>query len=502
MRELLQDLRYGARLLVSHLGFTSVVVATLALAIGANTVIFSITNFLLLRPLPFQDPDTVAAVWSVDPLLGNDRALVSDADLLEWRHEAQSFVALGGFADDTHTMTGRGDAERLQSMRITANLFDIWGIQATAGRRFQAGDDTPGAAPVVMLADGFWRRRFGADPGIVGDTLVLDATPHTVVGIVTPEMELGTMSLTDIWVPYVLDPQAPRDTRRLAVYGRLEPGVGIEAATAEIATIAERQARDNPVTSSGWSAQVMPLLQAMTGSNAWVVLSLLVLVVSFVLIIACANIANLMLARGVGRRKELAVRAAIGAGRFRLVRQLLAESLLFGMAGGLLGLVVAEGGLRAIKAVTYEPFFKQIEMDYRVLAFVALLSIVTPVLFASLPALSAARMNLSEVIGEGEGRTSGGRRGRRSRNALVIAQLSLAATLLVLSTLIIQVAAAQSRLDVGFDPTNVLTLQIELDGPRYGDDEAVRQFGDAAVERLEGLPGVARAAIASTLPVF
>jgi len=354
----------------------------------------------------------------------------------------------------------------------------------------------------VMLSDGFWQRRFGADPGIVGDTLVLDATPHTVIGIVTPEMELGTMSLTDIWVPYVLDPQAPRDARRLAVYGRLKPGVGIETATAEIATIAERQARDNPVTNTGWSAQVMPLLQAMTGSNTWLILSLLVLVVSFVLVIACANIANLRLARGVGRRKELAVRAAIGAGRFRLVRQLLAESLLFGMAGGLLGLVAAEGGLRAIKAVTYEPFFKQIEMDYRVLAFVALLSIVTPVLFAFLPALSAARMNLSEVIGEGEGRTSGGRRGRRSRNALVIAQLSLAATLLVLSTLIIQVAAAQSRLDVGFDPTNVLTLQIELDGPRYGDDEAVRQFGDAAIERLEGLPGVARVAITSTLPVF
>lgn len=502
LRELLQDLRYGARLLVRQPSFTSVVVATLALAIGANTVIFSIASFLLLRPLPFQDPDTIAAVWSVDPQLGNDRARVSDADLVEWRHEAQSFVALGGFSDDTHTMTGRGDAERLQSMRVTANLFDIWGIPATAGRRFQAGDDTPGAAPVVMLSDGFWQRRFGADPGIVGDTLVLDATPHTVIGIVTPEMELGTMSLTDIWVPYVLDPQAPRDARRLAVYGRLKPGVGIETATAEIATIAERQARDNPVTNTGWSAQVMPLLQAMTGSNTWLILSLLVLVVSFVLVIACANIANLMLARGVGRRKELAVRAAIGAGRFRLVRQLLAESLLFGMAGGLLGLVVAEGGLRAIKAVTYEPFFKQIEMDYRVLAFVALLSIVTPVLFAFLPALSAARMNLSEVIGEGEGRTSGGRRGKRSRNALVIAQLSLAATLLVLSTLIIQVAAAQSRLDVGFDPTNVLTLQIELDGPRYGDDEAVRQFGDAAIERLEGLPGVARVAITSTLPVF
>ncbi len=502
MREFWQDLRYGVRLLVRQRGFTGVVVTTLALAIGANTVIFSITSFLLLRPLPFQDRDTIAAVWSIDPQRGDERASVSDPDFLEWREAARSFEQLGAFSNDTYTLTGRGDATRLQAMRVTANLFEIWGIGATAGRRFQDGDDGRGAAPVVMLSDGYWRRQFAADPDIIGQSLVLDGTPHTVIGVLTPDMELGTLSLVEVWTPYVLDAQAPRDTRRLDVYGRLKPGVTVEQATAEIAAIAERQARDNPLTNAGWSAQAMPLLEAMTGSNTWLVLALLGLVVTFVLLIACANIANLMLARSVARRKELAVRAAIGAGRSRLVRQLLAESLLLGVIGGTLGLAVANGGLRIIKAVTYEPFFKQIEIDHRVLAFVAVLSIVTPLLFSLLPALSAARMNLSQAIGEGAGRTSGGRRGRRSRNALVIAQLSLAAALLVLSTLVIQVAMAQSRLDIGFDQENVLTLRIELDGPHYGDDASTRQFVDAVLDRLSRLPGVASAAAANALPVF
>ncbi len=502
MYEFWQDLRFGVRLLVRQFGFTSVVVVTLALAIGANTVIFSIASFLLLRPLPFQDGDTIAAVWSIDPQRGDERASVSDPDFVEWREGARSFEQLGGFSNDTHTLTGRGDATRLQAIRATANLFEIWGIGATVGRRFQAGDDERGAAPVVMLSDGYWRRQFAGDPEVIGQSLVLDGTPHTVIGVVTPDMELGSLSLVEAWTPYVIDAQAPRDVRQLRVFGRLKPGVSIEQARAEMAAIAERQARDNPVTSAGWSAQTVPIFESMTGSNTWVILSLLGLVVTFVLVIACANIANLMLARAVARRKELAVRAAIGAGRSRLVRQLLAESLLLGLVGGTIGLAVATGGLRIIKAVSYEPFFKQIEIDHRVLVFVAVLSVVTPLIFSLLPALSAARMNLSQAIGEGAGRTSGGRRGRRSRNALVVAQLSLAATLLVLSTLVIQVARAQSRLDIGFNPANVLTLQIELDGPRYGDDASAQQFVAALLDRLSRLPGVARVAATSALPIF
>ena len=502
MRALFQDLRYGARLFIRQPGFTGVVLTTLALAIGANTIIFSIASFLLLRPLPFEDRDTLVAVSSVDPQRGDDRARVSHADFAEWRDEARSFEALGAFTSDTLTLTGHGDATRLEAQRVTANLFDLWGVGVTSGRGFDPGDDQPGAQPVVILSDGFWRRQFAADPEVIGQTLRLDGVPCTVVGVLTPEMEIGTLSLIDVWAPLVIDRQAPRETRRLAVYGRLKAGVSVEQASAEVAAIARRQAQDHPTTSTGWGARAIPLMEAMTGRNSWLVLAMLGVVVSLVLVIACANIANLMLARAVTRRKEFAMRAAIGAGRLRIVRQLIVESLLIGVAGGAAGLAIAVGGLRVIKAVTYEPFFKQIEVDYRVLAFVAVLSLVTPLVFSLLPALSSARMNLSEAMSEGAGRTSGGRRGRRSRNLLVVAQLSLATALLVLSTLVIRTAVAASQVRFGFDPERVLTLQIELDGPRYADDESVRQFSEAALARLGGLPGVTSAAATSALPVF
>lgn len=502
MPEFLQDIRHGARLLVKQPGFTAVVGLTVALAIGANTVIFSIASFLLLRPLPFKDRDTLAAVYGVDPRRDNDRATTSIPDLLEWRAEARSFEQLGAWRSDTCTLTGTEEPLRLQAQRVTANLLDAWKIDMALGRRFRAGEDQPGADPVVIVSHGFWQRHFAADPDIIGRTMALNGHAHTIVGVMAPEMEIGNLSLVDIWTPLTLDPDAPRDERRLQAYGRLNPGVTIEQASAEMATIAARQAEAYPATNEAWGARAVPMLEAMTGRNAWVVLTLLGVVVALVLVIACANVANLMLARAVARRKELAVRAAIGAGRMRLVRQLVTESVLLGLLGGALGLLLARGGLAIMKAVSYEPFFKQIAIDYRVLSFVGVLSLVTPLLFAFLPALHAARADLNEALSEGAGRTSGGVRGRRGRNALVVAQLSLAAALLILSTLVIRTAIAQARLDMGFDPANVLTLQIELQGPRYPGDDEVRRFYEGALDRLARLPGVAHAAVTSALPVL
>jgi putative ABC transport system permease protein len=502
MREFLQDVRHGARLLVKQPAFTAVTGVTLALAIGANTIIFSIVSFLLLRPLPFKDRDALAAVFAVDPNRGNDRARVSEPDYLEWRAETRAFEALGAWRADTGTLTGVEEPLRLRVQRVTANLLDIWSLEMARGRSFLPGEDQPAAAPVAIVGHGFWQRYFAGDPGIVGRTIGLNGVAHTIVGVMTPEMEIGNLSLVDLWTPLTLDPDRPRDDRRLQVYGRLAPGATVEQASAEIATIARRQAGAFPLTNEGWGARVVPLLEAMTGRNAWVVLTLLGVVVALVLVIACANVANLMLARAVARRKELAVRAALGAGRMRLVRQMVTESLLLGLTGGALGLVLARGGLAVFRAVPSEPIFRQISIDQRVLLFVALLSLLTPLLFALLPALHAARADLSEALNEGAGRTSGGVRGRRGRNALVVAQLSLAAALLVLSTLIIRTAVAQARLDLGFDPANVLTLQIELQGDRYAGDEEVRLFYDAALARLAGLPGVAHASAASALPAF
>jgi len=502
VRELLQDVRYGARVLVRQPGFTSVVAVTLALAIGANTVIFSIASFLLLRPLPFKDHATLVAVSAIDPQRGNDRERTSHADFLEWRAEAQSFEAIGAFTGETYTMTGRGEPTRLMAEQVTANLFDVWKVDVVRGRGFQPGEDLPGAEPVVVLSHGFWTRQFASDSDVLGRTLTLDGRAHSIVGVLTPEMEIGNLSEIDVWTPITLDPDQPRDDRRLTAYARLKPGVTSEMASVEMATIAQRQARDHPVTNDGWSAHTMPLLRAMTGPNAWLVLALLGLVVSLVLVIACANVANLMLARAVSRQKELAVRSAIGAGRLRLVRQLMTESLLLGLAGGGLGLLLARGGLAVIKAVSYEPFFHQIEVDFRVLTLTAILSLVTPLLFGLLPAMHAARMNLNQALLEGAGRTSGGVRGRRSRGALVVAQLSLAVALLVLSTLVVRTAIAQARLDVGFETDRVLTLQLELEGQRYADLDAVRRFYDDVIARLGALPGVDHAAVAHALPVF
>ncbi len=502
MRELLQDVRYGARLLVRQPGFTTVVGLTLALAIGANTVIFSIVSFMLLRPLPFKERDGLAAVYAVDPQRNNDRARTSMPDFLEWRAEARSFEALAAWRGDTYTLTGIEEPLRLQAQSVTADLFDVWRLDMALGRSFRAGEDQPGADPVMIVGYGFWQRHFAADPDVVGRTMALNGRAHTIVGVMTPEMELGNLSLVDVWTPLTLDPDAARDERQLQVFGRLKPGATVEQASAEMATIAKRQQQVYPVTNEGWGARAVPLLEAMTGPNSWIVLTMLGVVVSLVLLIACANVANLMLARAVARRKELAVRAAIGAGRLRLVRQLVTESALLGLLGGVLGLLLAWGGLAVMAALAYEPFFRQIEIDYRVLTFVAVLALLTPLLFSFLPALHAARADLNEALNEGAGRTSGGVRGRRGRNALIVAQLSLAAALLILSTLIIRTAIAEARLDLGFDPANVLTLQIELQGPRYPGDDEVRRFYDAALTRLARLPGVADAAVTSSLPVL
>ncbi len=500
MRDLVQDVRYGARLLVKQPGFTTVVGLTLALAIGANTLIFSIVSFMLLRPLPLRNIDTLASIFAIDPQRGSDRARVSYQDFLDWQAKTRTFSALGAMTSGTYTLSGHGEPMRVEAQRVSWNLLDIWGFKLELGRNFRAEEDAPGAGHAVILSDGFWRRQFAADPGIVGQAITLNGEPYTVVGVLDPEAELGNLSLIDVWTPLALPADTPRDTRDLRVYGRLGPGATVAQASAEVETVARQLQQDHPVTNTGWNARVVPALVAMTGANGWLVLGLLGVFVSLVLVIACANVANLMLARAVARRKEIALRAALGAGRLRLVRQILTESLLLGLLGGAVGLAIAKGGLLIMQAVAYEPFFQQIVLDHRVLVFAASLSLLTPLLFSFLPALQASRLDLNEALKEG-GRTSGGGRGR-SRNALVVAQLGLAMTLLVLSGLIIRTAIAEAHLAIGFDPANVLTMHVDLTGPRYPDDERARLFYDTVVDRLARLPGVATAAVVDDLPAF
>ncbi|HXW08260.1 MAG TPA: ABC transporter permease [Vicinamibacterales bacterium] len=502
MRAFVHDLAYGARIVRHRPGYALVIVVTLALAIGANTVTFSFTNVLLLRPLPVHDQKTLGFVFSVNPQRGVERGTSSIPDLLDYRQSLTSFSSIAGTRPGNATMTGRGDAQMLSANRVTANLFQTWGLRTAAGRGFAEGEDLPGAPAVVVLSHRFWQRQFGGDPGIVGEAMMLDGAPATIVGVLSPDIEIGNLSLLDVWLPLALDPDLPRDERTVRVSARLRPGVPFEQATAEMSAVAQRLQQDHPATNAGWAARLAPTSEAMTGSDTWIVLGLLMLVVCFVLLIACANIANLVLARATGRRREMAVRAALGASRTTMVRQLLTESLLVGLLGGGVGLAVAYGGLAVIKAAAYEPFFELVVIDRNVLLFTAALSLLTPLLFSLVPALHASGAGVNEMLKEGGSRVGGGRRGRRSRAALVVSQLALAMTLLIVSTLLVRTMVAINRVDWGFEPAGVLTMRVEAPAWRYETDSAVRDYFDRVIARLGAMPGVHAVAAVDRLPVL
>jgi predicted permease len=501
MRQLLQDLRYAGRIIRRQPGYSTLIVLTLALAIGANTVIFSFANVLALRPLPVKDQDTLGWIFLNDPQRGGDRGPLSIAELLDYRAAVQSFESIAGTTSGAVTLTGRGDAEALQASRVTANLHRTWGLTMHLGQTFGPADDQPGAAPVVVLSHQFWTRRLSADPAIVGQPLTLNGRPHTVLGVLRPDIEIGNLSLVDVWIPITLDSTLSREQRTLRVSGRLKPGVTFEAAALEVHEVSRRLQQEFPNTNAGWEARLAPTKEAMTGGDTWLVLGLLITVVGFVLLIACANIANLVLARATGRRRELAVRTALGASRLRMVRQLLTESLLLGIAGGALGLLVAYAGLILIRAAAYEPFFRLVVIDRTVLLFTAVLALITPLVFSLLPALHASRPDVQEALKESSNRAGGGVRGRRSRSALVVAQLALAMMLLIVSGLLVRTMIEINRAPLGFDRANLLTLRMELPDWRYHTPESMRQFQDSLVARLSALPGVRDVAVTDRLPL-
>lgn len=502
MRTLLQDLHYGVRIVRRQPGVSFIIVLTLALAIGANTVIFSFANILLLKPLPIRDQDTVAWIFMMDPQRGGTRGTMSIPDLLDYRESLRSFQSIAGTSPGSYTMTGRGDAVPLTASRVTANIMDVWGLSTVAGRGFLPGEDAPGAAKVVVLSHQFWQRQFGGDRSLVNQALTLNGQPHTVVGVLTPDVEIGNLSLIDVWTPATLDPTLPRDERKMRVSGRLAPGVVFEQADTEVREVSRRLERDHPRTNTGWTARLARTREAMTGTETWLVLSLLVLVVVFVLLIACANIANLVLARATGRRRELAVRAALGASRMRVVRQLLTESILLGLLGGTFGLAVAYAGLVLIRGAAYEPFFKLVVIDRNALLFTTLLSLASPLIFSLIPAFQASRTDVNETLKESTLRAGGGGRGRRSRSVLVVSQLALAMMLLIVAGLMVRTMIALSRTPLGFDPAGVLIARIQLPDWRYTTDAPVIAHVDRLLGRVAALQGVRNVAATDRLPVL
>jgi putative ABC transport system permease protein len=502
MRTVIQDLIYGARILLRQPGYSLVIILTLALAIGANAVIFSFTNVLLIRPLPMKHQESLGWIFTIDPQRGGDRGSSSLPDLLDLRQSLHSFESIAAVAGSTLTMTGRGDAMRLSANKATSNLFEVWGLSAVAGRGLAPGDDAPGAEHVVVLSHQFWQRQFSGSPTIIGQALTLNGEPYTVRGVLTPEIEIGNLSQIDLWVPLTLDPGLPRDRREYRLTGRLRPGTTIAQASAEVHEVAKRLERDHPETNRGWGGRVASTRESITGKDTWVVLSLLMLVVGFVLLIACANIANLVLARATARRREIALRTALGASRLRVVRQLLTESVISGFVGGALGLGFAYAGLWIVKAAAYEPFFELVTIDRNVLFFTAALSLLTPFVFSLLPALQSANRDVNTALKEGAALTGSDVRGRRSRSILVASQLALAMALLIVSGLFIRSMIAYARTPLGFDPSSILTLQVEIPEWRYRTDASVTEYYDRLLARVAAMPGVQSVGAIDRLPVL
>jgi predicted permease len=500
MQSLWQDLRYGARMLVRQPGFTLAAIAVIALGIGANTAIFSVVNTVMLRPLPYQNPDELVMVWETSPKLGFPHNDVAPANFIDWRDENRVFTHIAAFGGTSVSLTGRGEPERIEGQRVSASLFPLLGVAPALGRVFSAEEDGPEAESVIVLSHGLWQRRFGSDAGIIGQTLTLNYRPYTVVGVMPAHFRFPGRE-QEFWVPMAFEPEeaAGRGDHYLSVVARLRPGVTAREAQAEMDAIAARLEQQYPQTNTDQGIALVPLHEEFAG-NIRRPLLILLGVVGFVLLIACANVTNLLLARATARQKEMTIRAALGATRLRLTRQLLTESLLLAVAGGAIGTLLAVWGIDLIEAIVPENLAQArgIVMDGRVLAFSVAVSLVTGVVFGLLPALQVARLNLTDSLKEGG---QGGERRGRLRAALVIAEVALALVLLVGAGLMIRSFYSLTRVDPGFQSDNLLTMRMHLSGEKYGDPVKRRAFYEQMLRRIESTPGVESAGVITQLPL-
>jgi len=508
MDALPHDLRFALRNLRQRPGFTALTALTLALGIGATSAIFSVVNGVLLRPLPYDQPAGVVLVHT--RLEGTPGRELSLPEFFDLREQSRSFSRVAAFANGSLTLTGSGTPERLQAGYVTAEAFPVVGVSPARGRGFSAEEDLPGRPPVVVLSDGLWRRRFGADPEVVGRTLILDDVPTTVLGVMPPGFQLPTHFAgpgMELWTLLRLDPSVDRSERGwhwLTVLGRLRPGVDVEAAGRETASLMAGMLQRFPNEyDADFTGSVSPAIDVLVGDIRPVILVLMG-AVGLLLLIACANVASLVLARAEARHREIALRAALGARAGRIVRQLLTESAVLAVAGGLLGLVLALWGVRALVAVAPPtlPRLEAIGMDGWVLAFTAVITLTTGMLFGLAPAMQAARADLSLALTEGGRGGSAGLRGQRFRRGLVVSQIALALVLVASAGLLIQSFARMRGVDPGFVPERLLTARVELTPVRYQSNEEIRAFYQRLVERLEAIPGVRSAAVVKALPML
>src|SRR5437016_1778178 len=504
MDSLFKDIRFGVRSLLKRPGFTAIAIITLALGIGANTAIFSVVNALLLRPLPFKEPARLAQVWEANIKRGQNTMDVSYPNFADWRDQNQVFEQIAAYSDKTFNLTSSGEPEQIQGEIVSPSLFPLLGIKPVLGRVLLPEEDHPNKVFSAVMSERLWRRRFNSDPQIIGQTIRLNSENFTVVGVVPNITDLFDLPAdTEVWIPISHSVGFNnRDGHYLDVLARVKPGVMRQRAQADMDRIASTLAVQYPFSNTEHGVSLVPLQEQLVGDFRRALLVLLG-AVAFVLLIASANVANMLLARAASRQKEIAVRTAPGAGRFRLIRQLLTESLLLSLIGGAIGSLLALWGVYLLVAFGPAdlPRAKEVAVDGRVLVFTVAVSLLTGIVFGFIPALQASRPDLNETLKESGRSTTGSAGHRRVRSLLVVSEIALSLVLLVGAGLLLRSLVKLEAVNPGFNPNNVLTMKISLRGPNYQKGAPIIAFHDQLIEKIKALPGVQAVATRSYVPI-
>ena len=508
MASLLSDLRYTIRTLVKAPAFALAAIAALTLGIGANTAIFSVLNAVLLKPLSAPEPDRVVFFMNTSPQGSGPAA--SPAKFAHWRQQTSVVEQASAFNNNVLNYTGGDSVEQFRGGRVSAEFFRLFGAPVFRGRTFSEQEDRPRGGNVAVLSHGLWTRRFGSDPAIVGRAITLGNESYTVIGILGPAFDVEDWwggPPPEIWIPFQLDPNSTDQGHYFRSAARLKAGVTIEQANARLKASADEFRSRFPNSIGKNQAFGVERVQDVLVRNVRTTLFVLAGAVGFVLLIACANVANLLLVRATGRRREIAIRAAIGAGRGRIMRQLLTESVVLSLAGGVLGMVLGVAGIRALLSINTAGLPRigrdgaLVAMDVRVLAFAIGVSLATGIIFGLIPALHAARADLTSTLKESAGRSGTGFRQNKARSVLVVVEVALALILLVGSALLIRTSLALRAVDPGFNPSNVLTMRMSVSSPQFVKADAVERLVRTGVERLRGVPGVEMASATCCVPL-